>query len=131
MRNLNGGLLMDGTENADKIRTRLTGLFRIEHPILCAPMALVTGGDLAAAVSRAGGLGIVGGGYAGTVGGEPDLENELALAKAGKFGVGFITWALERAPKLLTKALQYSPFCLFLSFGDPSPFAAEIAKVGA
>jgi len=94
-------------------------------------MAYVTGGALAAAVSRAGGLGIVGGGYAGTVGGEPDLEAELAQAKSGKFGVGFITWALERAPKLLTKALQYSPFCLFLSFGDPNPFATEIAKSGA
>ena len=32
---------------------------------------------------------------------------------------------------MLTKALQYSPFCVFLSFGDASPFAAEIAKVGA
>jgi nitronate monooxygenase len=59
-------------------------------------MAYVTGGKLAAAVSRAGGLGIVGGGYAGTVGGEPDLETELAQAKSGKFDFGFITWALER-----------------------------------
>jgi len=113
------------------IRTRLTERFGIQHPIICAPMAYVTGGTLAAAVSRAGGLGIVGGAYAGTVGGEPDLDVELAQAQSGKFGVGFITWALERAPKMLTKALQYSPFCVFLSFGDPSPFAAEIAKSGA
>lgn len=113
------------------IRTRLTERFGIQHPIICAPMAYVTGGALAAAVSRAGGLGIVGGAYAGTVGGEPDLETELAQAKSGTFGVGFITWSLECAPKMLTKALQYSPFCVFLSFGDPSPFAAEIAEAGA
>src|SRR6202023_1083614 len=113
------------------ISTRLTERFGIRHPIVCAPMAYVTGGALAAAVSRTGGLGIVGGAYAGTVGGEPDLETELAQAKSGKFGVGFITWALERAPKMLTKALQYSPFCVFLSFGDPSPFAVEVAKSGA
>jgi nitronate monooxygenase len=113
------------------IKTRLTERFGIQHPIICAPMAYVTGGALAAAVSRAGGLGIVGGGYAGTLGGEPDLETELAQAKSGKFGVGFITWALERAPKMLTKALQYSPFCVFLSFGDPNPFEAEIANSGA
>ena len=94
-------------------------------------MAYVTGGALAAAVSRAGGLGIVGGAYVGTLGGEPDLETELAQAKSGKFGVGFITWALDSAPKMLTKALQYSPFCVFLSFGDPSPFAAEIAEACA
>jgi NAD(P)H-dependent flavin oxidoreductase YrpB (nitropropane dioxygenase family) len=51
------------------ISTRLTQRFGIRHPIICAPMAYVTGGALAAAVSRAGGLGIVGGAYAGTVGG--------------------------------------------------------------
>jgi nitronate monooxygenase len=94
-------------------------------------MAYVTGGALAAAVSRAGGLGIVGGGYAGTVGGEPELEAELVLAKSGKFGVGFITWALARAPQMLTKALQHSPFCVFLSFGDAGPFAAQIHDAGA
>ncbi len=123
---------MDGTEHAgDKIRTRLTELFRIEHPILCAPMALVTGGELASAVSRAGGLGIVGGGYAGILGGEPDLEAEMERAKPERIGVGFITWALERAPAMLTKALKHSPFCIFLSFGDPRPFAKEIRDAGA
>lgn len=113
------------------ISTRLTERFGIRHPIVCAPMAYVAGGALAAAVSRAGGLGIVAGGYAGTVGGEPDLEAELARAKSDKFGVGFIAWALARAPKMLTKALQHSPFCVFLSFGDPRPFAAEIRDAGA
>lgn len=113
------------------ISTRLTERFGITHPILCAPMALVTGGALAAAVSSAGGFGIVGGAYAGTLGGEPDLEAEITRAKSGKFGVGFITWALERAPKMLRTALQYSPFCVFLSFGDPRPFAAEIREAGA
>jgi nitronate monooxygenase len=113
------------------ISTRLTERLGIRHPILCAPMGLVTGGALAAAVSRAGGLGIVGGGYAGTLGGEPDLEIELTRAKSGKFGVGFITWALERAPKMLTMALKHSPMCVFLSFGDPRPFAAEIRDAGA
>ena len=112
------------------ISTRLTERFGIKHPIICAPMAFVTGGELAAAVSRGGGLGIVAGGFAGTLGGEPDLETELARAKSGRFGVGFITWALARAPRMLTKALQHSPFCVFLSFGDPRPFAAEIRDAG-
>ena len=35
----------------------------IEHPILLAPMDLVSGGRVAAAVSQAGGLGLLGGGY--------------------------------------------------------------------
>lgn len=113
------------------IRTRLTERFGIKHPIVCAPMAFVTGGALAAAVSRAGGLGIVGGGYAGTQSPEPDLETELVQAKVGKFGVGFITWALERSPEKLTTALRHLPFCIFISFGDPRPFAAEIREAGA
>ncbi len=91
-------------------------------------MALVAGGALAAAVSRAGGLGLVGGGYGGTLDGEPDLEAELARAKTEKFGVGFITWALGKAPQMLTKVLPYEPRCVFLSFGDPRPFAEEIRK---
>jgi len=123
---------MDTTQRAeDTIRTRLTERFGLKHPILCAPMALVTGGELAAAVSRSGGLGIIGGGYAGILGGEPDLEAEIERARPERFGIGFITWALERAPTMLTKALKHSPFCVFLSFGDPRPFAAEIDGAGA
>ena len=59
------------------ISTRLTERFGIRHPIVCAPMAYIAGGALAAAVSRGGGLGIVAGGFAGTISGEPDLETEL------------------------------------------------------
>lgn len=113
------------------MRTRLTEAFGIRHPIICAPMALITGGRLAAAVSGAGGLGIVGGGYAGILGGEPDLEHELALVQGHKFGIGFITWALERAPRMLDEALGHSPCCVFLSFGDPRPFAERIRQSGA
>lgn len=113
------------------MRTRLTTLFGIEHPIVCAPMALVTGGRLAAAVSSAGGLGIIGGGYAGVLGGEPDLAQELAHVQGHKFGIGFITWALERRPHVLAEVLEHRPYCVFLSFGDPRPFAPQIRRQGA
>src|SRR5690348_15310732 len=62
------------------MKTRFTEAFGMKHPIACAPMAYVTGGRLAAAVSNAGGLGVLAGGYAGTVGGEPDLAAEIAIA---------------------------------------------------
>ena len=113
------------------ISTRLTERFGIQHPIISGPMAFISGGALAAAVTRAGGLGFVGGGYAGTVGAELDLDAELTLAKSERFGVGFITWALARAPKTLGQALRHSPSYVFLSFGDPRPFAAEIREAGA
>ena len=113
------------------MKTRLTEEFGIRHPILCAPMALIAGGRLAAAVSDAGGLGILGGGYAGALGGEPDLEKELALVKGRKFGVGFISWALDRAPQALEESLKHSPYCVFLSFGEPKPYAEKIRRAGA
>jgi nitronate monooxygenase len=44
------------------IDTALTRLLGIEHPILLAPMGSAAGGELAAAVTHAGGLGIIGSG---------------------------------------------------------------------
>jgi nitronate monooxygenase len=113
------------------LKTRLTEEFGIRDPILCAPMALIAGGRLVAAVSDAGGLGILGGGYAGALGGELDLEKELALVKGRKFGVGFITWALDRAAQALDEALKHSPYCVFLSFGEPKRYAKKIHEARA
>ena len=45
-------------------------------------------------------------------------------------GCGFITWKLAEQPELLGRVLERDPACLFLSFGDPRPFAAEIAAAG-
>src|SRR5438477_131720 len=50
------------------ISNRLTDLLGIRHPILLAPMDLVADGRLAAAVSQAGGFGMIGGGYGGARG---------------------------------------------------------------
>ena len=44
-----------------RLKTRLTQKLAIEHPILLAPMNVIAGGRLAAAVSNAGGLGLIGG----------------------------------------------------------------------
>ena len=57
------------------LHTSLTSLLGIEHPILLAPMDVVSGAQLAAAVSRAGGFGILGGGY----GEETWLRREIAM----------------------------------------------------
>ena len=108
------------------IETRLTKAFGLDHPILSAPMALAAGGALAQAVSEAGGLGLIGGGY-----GDADwLEREYRAAGNARVGCGFITWKLAEQPELLGRVLERDPACLFLSFGDPRPFAAEIAAAG-
>ncbi|KAJ2966074.1 hypothetical protein NUW58_g10755 [Xylaria curta] len=44
-----------------KIRTPITDLFGIKHPILLAGMNVAAGPKLAAAVTNAGGLGVIGG----------------------------------------------------------------------
>ena len=46
---------------AEKIRTEITDLFGIKHPIMLAGMNQAAGPKLAAAVTNAGGLGVIGG----------------------------------------------------------------------
>lgn len=109
-----------------RLATRLTERLGIAHPILSAPMALAGGGALAAAVTRAGGLGLIGGGY----GDAGWLEHQFAAAGNTQVGCGFITWSMAKKPELLTQALSHRPAALVLSFGDPRPFAEEIATAG-
>ncbi|HZD39656.1 MAG TPA: nitronate monooxygenase [Terriglobales bacterium] len=89
------------------IGTTLTNLLGIAHPILLAPMDLVSDARLTAAVSAAGGLGILGGGY----GDEGWLVRELGLLQETqtRFGVGFITWSMAKQPKLLDLVLERKP----------------------
>jgi nitronate monooxygenase len=109
------------------IPTAATELLGIDHPIVSAPMDAVAGGRLAAAVSRAGGLGLIGGGY----GDETWLRREFDLADGARVGCGFITWSLTTRPELLDLALAYHPVAVMLSFGDPTPFAEKIRSSGA
>jgi nitronate monooxygenase len=108
------------------LTTRLTKSFGIQHPILLAPMAGISGGRLAAAVTAAGGLGLIGGGY-----GDLDwLQREFGLAGGAKVGCGFITWSLARKPALLEEVLDQQPAAVMLSFGDLRPFAERIRAAG-
>ncbi len=107
------------------IGTALTEAFGLQYPIVSAPMALVSGGRLAAAVSNAGGLGLVGGGY-----GDPDwLREELSLVRdeaERPWGVGLITWSATH--ETVELALSYEPNTFMLSFGDPRPYVPAIKE---
>jgi nitronate monooxygenase len=109
------------------IRTALTEKFGLECPIVLAPMGGVSGGRLAAAVSNAGGLGLLGGGY-----GDPAwMRNELSVVKAETarpWGVGLITW--HATNEIVELALSYEPHAFMLSFGDPRPYAPAIKAAG-
>lgn len=86
-------------------------------PIVNAPMGGAAGGRLAAAVSRAGGLGMVGMGSSATA---PVLARELAAFDAPSLplGVGLVHWVAMADPGLLEVALAARPALLSVSFGD-------------
>src|SRR5947207_99236 len=108
------------------LRTRLTERLNVLHPVISAPMGFAAGGRLAGAVSAAGGLGLIGGGY----GEESWLREQIAAAGNQHVGCGFITWSLAKQPQLLDIALEHAPRAMFLSFGDPEPFAKRITQSG-
>ncbi|WP_205873079.1 NAD(P)H-dependent flavin oxidoreductase [Mycobacterium camsae] len=108
------------------LKTRLTDFLAIEHPILLAPMAMVSGGRLAAAVTAAGGLGLVGGGY----GDAAWLRSEIGDADGARVGYGFITWSVARNPELLDIVLAQRPPTVMLSFGELEPLGDRIRRAG-
>ena len=109
------------------ISTRLTQRLGLTHPVISAPMDVIAGGTLAAAVSGAGGLGMLGGGYSDDDGW---FEREFAAAGNQAIGCGFITWALRQNPKVLDAVIARKPKAIFLSFDDPEPFATKIKAAG-
>jgi nitronate monooxygenase len=107
------------------MRTWLTERLGIQVPVVSAPMAGVSGGRLAAAVSRAGALGLVGVGGRTT----PDwVAEECAVAAEGgaPWGVGLQAWVLESAPAQLDAALAAGPHLVSVSYG---PYAAHLDRV--
>jgi nitronate monooxygenase len=115
------------------IDTPLNALLGVEHPILLAPMDVVSGARLTAAVSIAGGFGILGGGYGEGAWLDREIKKlkQLMASAEAPFGIGFITWSLARHPQLLDVALAARPRAIMLSFGDPKPFAHRIKRAGA
>ncbi|RSN54708.1 2-nitropropane dioxygenase [Streptomyces sp. WAC 04229] len=104
------------------ISTKLTELLGIDHPVVCAPMGAVSGGTLTGAVTRAGGLGLVGVSY----GDAAFIDEHVARAAeaGGVWGVGCVMFTFDDRPGLWDKVLGYAPPVIALSFGD----AAQVRK---
>ena len=110
------------------IRTPLCDRLGITHPILNASMARTATGRLAAAVSNAGGFGMIGGSA------EPEwLREQIRVAKSltdRPFGVGFISSFADTAD-LAAIALEEGVAAVNHSFADPTPHVAATRAAGA
>src|SRR4051794_1302509 len=111
------------------ITTRLCQLFGIDHPIINAPMAGAATAELAAAVSAAGGLGMIG---ASLSGGPEWLREQIRQVRARTdrpFGVGLISSAPDTAELMAVLLAERVP-AISHSFADPTPYVAPAHAAG-
>src|SRR4051794_323926 len=112
------------------ITTPLCALLGISHPILNASMAGTATGKLAAAVSEAGGFGMIGG---TNPEGASWLREQIRIARSltsRPFGVGFISSFPDTAD-LAHVALEEGVAAINHSFADPTPFVSSTHAAGA
>jgi len=111
------------------IRTRVCHVLGIDVPILNAPMASAAGGELAAAVSAAGGLGFI-----GAMGHDAAwLRAQIRLVRERTdkpFGVGFISYRLPQLRELFEVAIDERVPVIAHSFADPAPYMAAAQRAG-
>jgi enoyl-[acyl-carrier protein] reductase II len=98
------------------LKTSLCDLFRIEHPIILAPMGSATSAEFAAAMSNAGGLGSI-----GTLGrATDDVLNDLSQIRTltdRPYAVNHVPQSLDEAA--FAETLRAQPAVISFSLGDP------------
>jgi nitronate monooxygenase len=111
------------------MQTRITDLLGISYPLILAPMTGTATAPLAAAVSEAGGLGMV-----GTMAQGADwLEAEVRAVRAQTerhFGIGFIQWVIDHEAAMWEAALKLRPHAVSLSFGAPERYIEKAKMAG-
>lgn len=111
------------------IATDLTEILGIRLPVVAAPMAGVSGPDLAIASSRCGALGTLAIGSTANI--EKTLEDLNAIrATEIPFGVGVMAWSLKNRPELLDIAIKSNPKLISVSFGDFEPYVELVKQSG-
>ena len=111
------------------LKTRLCDLLGIDHPIMNAPMGSAAVAELAAAVSNAGGFGLIG---MGTRDDPVWLREQIHAAReltTRPFGVGFIT-AFPNIAELVRVALEEKVSAVSHSFMDATPYIADAHAAG-
>lgn len=111
------------------MRTWLTEEFGLSVPVVGAPMAGPGEGALAAAVSAAGGLGMVGV-NASRSAEWVSRQAGIAGADGHRFGIGLMAWALESNPEQLAATLASGASVVSVSFGDFEPHVRTLKDAG-
>lgn len=114
--------------HAGAVRTRITDLFGIRYPIVQAGMIYCSGGHLAAAVSDAGGLGLIG---AGSMTAD-QLRDEIQQARQltdRPLGVNVPVF-YGHASAAVEVALAAGVRIFFMSGGSPAVFTATLKENG-
>ncbi len=104
--------------------TLLTRVLSIKHPIVLAPMCGMATGELAGAVARAGGVGLIGIGAEGLF--DFDwIKKEADAAKSaagtnydGALGFGFIGCFMKENDRAYRSCLELKPDVVFLAYSD-------------
>jgi len=110
------------------VRTWLTERFGLTVPVVAAPMAGVSAGRLAAAVSAAGGLGMIG---VGPTSRADWLRKQCAVAReAGDFGVGLLAWVLVQDDALVDVVAAEAPALVSLSYGPYERWIEPLQAAG-
>ncbi|MGF0318514.1 NAD(P)H-dependent flavin oxidoreductase [Nocardia fluminea] len=112
--------------SAQTLSTQWSRSLGLRVPVVNAPMGGAAGGRLAAAVSAAGGLGMIGMGSAGSV---AALRRELAVAGAPD-GIGLVDWVRSRETGLLEAAIAASPRIISVSFGTDFSWVPQVRAAG-
>ncbi len=114
------------------LHTRFTTSLGIDHPIVSAPMAHHSSGPLAAAVSKAGGLGSFGG-ISQRHGPEWIHEQADTIRRATDrpFAIGFITAFLPDFEGHFQAALDTRAPVIAFSFGEPARWIERAKRTGA
>ncbi|WP_067838761.1 NAD(P)H-dependent flavin oxidoreductase [Nocardia lijiangensis] len=122
-------LSSDDRTAAPSLTTEWSRALGLRVPVVNAPMGGVAGGRLAAAVTVAGGLGMIGMGSAGSA---AALRGELrhTTPQAGRFGIGLVDWVVAAEPELLDVAIAAAPTLISVSFGTDASWVGRVRDSG-
>ena len=113
------------------LRTRLTDMLGLEHPIVLGGMSSGTNPDLVAAVSQAGGLGILG--VTGRTADEiREAANLIRARTTQPFGLNLLLFQVggRVPPEIVDVVLQSGGRVFSTAWGDPAPFVERAHQAG-